>query len=90
LCFAAWRLGQALLDGDYCGHDVKALIRRGVYGAAAMLRSIADIARSASEGLSDPEAALSACKSLHWADGPIRLMRPKADTLPCAACWRKA
>ena len=31
-----------------------------------------------------------ACKSLHWADGPIRPMRPKADTLPCAACWRKA
>src|SRR6266567_2089418 len=33
-----------------------------------MLRSIADIARSEGEDLSDPEA----------------------DTLPCAACWRKA
>jgi hypothetical protein len=29
-------LAQALLDADHCGHDVKALIRRGVYGAAAV------------------------------------------------------
>jgi hypothetical protein len=36
LCFAAWRLAQALLDADHCGHDVKALIRRAVYGAAAV------------------------------------------------------
>jgi membrane protease YdiL (CAAX protease family) len=36
VCFAAWRLAQALLDADHCGHDVKALIRRAVYGAAAV------------------------------------------------------
>jgi len=30
VCFAAWRLAQALLDADHCGHDVKALIRRAV------------------------------------------------------------
>ena len=36
LCFAAWRFAQALLDADHCGHDVKALIRRAVYGAAAV------------------------------------------------------
>jgi hypothetical protein len=36
VCFAAWRLAQALLDADHCGHDVKAVIRRAVYGAAAV------------------------------------------------------
>jgi len=33
LCFAAWRLAQALLDADHCGRDVKALARRAVYGS---------------------------------------------------------
>jgi hypothetical protein len=36
LCFAAWRLAQALLDADHCGRDVKALARRTVYGVAAL------------------------------------------------------
>ena len=36
LCFAAWRLLQALLDADQRGRDAKALMRRGVYGAAAV------------------------------------------------------
>jgi hypothetical protein len=36
LCFAAWRLAQALLDADHCGDDVKALARRAVYGFAAL------------------------------------------------------
>ena len=36
LCFAAWRLAQALLDADHCGRDVKALARRAVYGVAAL------------------------------------------------------
>lgn len=36
LCFAAWRFAQALLDADGCGHDLKGLARRGVYGAAAV------------------------------------------------------
>jgi hypothetical protein len=36
LCFAAWRLAQALLDADHCGNDLKALARRGVYAVAAL------------------------------------------------------
>jgi TRAP-type C4-dicarboxylate transport system permease small subunit len=36
LCFAAWRLAQALLDADHRGDDVKALLRRAAYGAAAV------------------------------------------------------
>jgi hypothetical protein len=36
LCFAAWRLAQALLDADHYGHDVMALARRAVYGVAAL------------------------------------------------------
>jgi hypothetical protein len=36
LCFAAWRLAQALLDADHRGDDVKALLHRAVYGAAAV------------------------------------------------------
>ena len=36
LCFAAWRLAQALLDADHRGYDVNALLRRGAYGAAAV------------------------------------------------------
>ena len=36
LCFAAWRLAQALLDADHRGDDVKALLHRGAYGAAAI------------------------------------------------------
>jgi hypothetical protein len=55
-----------------------------------MLRLIADIARSAGEDLSDPEAALSCVQVFALGGRPIRPMRPKADTLPCAACWRKA
>jgi hypothetical protein len=35
LCFAAWRLAQALLDADHHGDDAKALLRRAAYGAAA-------------------------------------------------------
>jgi uncharacterized protein DUF1206 len=36
LCFAAWRLAQALLDADQYGRDVMALARRAVYGVAAL------------------------------------------------------
>jgi Domain of Unknown Function (DUF1206) len=36
LCFAAWRLAQALLDADHRGDDVKALLHRAAYGAAAV------------------------------------------------------
>jgi Domain of Unknown Function (DUF1206) len=36
VCFAAWRLMQALLDVDHCGADAKGLFRRGVYAATAM------------------------------------------------------
>jgi hypothetical protein len=36
LCFAAWRLAQALLDADHRGREVKALGRRAVYGVAAL------------------------------------------------------
>jgi Domain of Unknown Function (DUF1206) len=36
LCFAAWRLAQALLDADHHGDDVKAILRRAAYGAAAV------------------------------------------------------
>jgi hypothetical protein len=36
LCFAAWRLAQALLDADHRGDDVKALLHRGAYGAVAI------------------------------------------------------
>ena len=36
LCFAAWRLAQALLDADHRGNDVKTILRRAAYGAAAV------------------------------------------------------
>jgi hypothetical protein len=36
LCFAAWRLAQALLDAEHCGDDAKALLHRAAYGAAAV------------------------------------------------------
>jgi hypothetical protein len=36
LCFAAWRLAQALLDADHRGGDVKALLHRAAYGGAAI------------------------------------------------------
>jgi Domain of Unknown Function (DUF1206) len=36
LCFAAWRLAQALLDADHRGDDVKALLHRSAYGGAAV------------------------------------------------------
>ncbi|HEY8441345.1 MAG TPA: DUF1206 domain-containing protein [Xanthobacteraceae bacterium] len=31
LCFAVWRIVQALLDADRCGSDLKGLARRGVF-----------------------------------------------------------
>jgi Domain of Unknown Function (DUF1206) len=37
LCFAAWRLAQALLDADHCGRDVKALARRTFYTGFAVV-----------------------------------------------------
>ncbi|HEU5276004.1 MAG TPA: DUF1206 domain-containing protein [Xanthobacteraceae bacterium] len=36
LCFAAWREGQAFLDLDRYGSDLKGLARRSVYGAAGL------------------------------------------------------
>src|SRR5512133_890375 len=36
LCFAAWRLAQALLDAEHHGADAKALLCRAAYGAAAV------------------------------------------------------
>src|SRR5262249_12950049 len=36
LCFAAWRLAQALLDADHRGEGVMALLRRAAYCAAAV------------------------------------------------------
>lgn len=36
LCFAAWRLAQALLDADHRGEDVRALLHRAAYGAAGV------------------------------------------------------
>src|SRR5262245_42454045 len=36
LCFATWRLAQALLDADHCGRQPKALLRRGIYLAAGL------------------------------------------------------
>jgi hypothetical protein len=36
LCFAAWRLVQALLDADHRGGDAKALLHRAAYGVAAV------------------------------------------------------
>jgi hypothetical protein len=54
-----------------------------------MLRSIADIARSEGEDLSRNRHS-HACRSLHWADGLARTMRPKADISPYGACSRRA
>jgi hypothetical protein len=36
LCFAAWRLSQAILDADHKGNDPAALARRAVQGAASI------------------------------------------------------
>jgi hypothetical protein len=36
LCFAAWRLAQALLDADHRGDGLKARLHRAAYGAAAV------------------------------------------------------
>ena len=55
-----------------------------------MLRSIAEIARSEGEDLSDPKRRSHACKSLHWAGGPARPMLPKADILPYEASLQRA
>jgi hypothetical protein len=55
-----------------------------------MLRSIADIARSEGEDLSDPESHSHACRSLHWADELARPIRLKAVISPCGACSRRA
>jgi uncharacterized protein DUF1206 len=35
LCFAIWRMAQALLDADHYGNDVKGLLRRSVYAVTA-------------------------------------------------------
>jgi hypothetical protein len=51
------RLAQAWLDADHCGHGVKALIRRGVYGAAAVFyMGFAAVALNAMLG-SDPSGS---------------------------------
>src|SRR5438874_1196264 len=36
LCFAAWRLAQAVLDADHRGHQLPALRRRAVHLAAGL------------------------------------------------------
>jgi hypothetical protein len=36
LCFAAWRLLQALLNADHCGTDLKGWARRAIYLATAL------------------------------------------------------
>jgi hypothetical protein len=36
LCFATWRLVQALLDADRCGRGMKAIGRRGAYAIAGV------------------------------------------------------
>ena len=56
-----------------------------------MLRSIADIARSEGEDLSDPETALRVpAESSHWVDVTARTTRLKADTSPREPCSRRA
>ena len=55
-----------------------------------MLRSIADIARSEGEDLSDPEVALSCVQVFALADGLARPMRLKAVISLCGACSRRA
>lgn len=36
ICFAVWRLAQAVLDADHRGDDLAALARRGVYAVTAL------------------------------------------------------
>jgi hypothetical protein len=36
LCFAAWRLTQAVLDADDCGTSLEGLARRGIYAGSAL------------------------------------------------------
>jgi hypothetical protein len=36
LCFAAWRLTQAVLDADDCGTSLEELARRGIYAGSAL------------------------------------------------------
>jgi hypothetical protein len=36
LCFAAWRLMQAVLDADDCGTSLRGLARRGIYAGSAL------------------------------------------------------
>ena len=55
-----------------------------------MLRSIAEIARSEGEDLSDPETALSCVQVFALGGGPARSMLPKAGILPCEAFLQRA
>ncbi len=50
------------------------------------LRSMHQAPRAGSQRLHSSRA----CRYSHWADGPVRPMLPRADILPCAACWQKA
>jgi hypothetical protein len=89
LCFAAWRLAQALLDADHYGHDVMALARRAVYGVAALFYLGFAAVREARAKICPIRKRRSrACKCLHWADGLVRPMLPRADILPFAICRR--
>jgi len=37
LCFALWRLLQAIVDADHCGKDVKGLLRRAGFAGSALI-----------------------------------------------------
>jgi hypothetical protein len=53
LCFAAWRLAQALLDADGCGDDLRGGCRRLAYGTAGLFyMAFASLAVSVLVGMS--------------------------------------
>ncbi len=62
LCFALWRLAQAVLDADHCGDDLKALERRGVFAVTAVFylgfaATAANMALGGDSGASNDQAA---------------------------------
>lgn len=55
-----------------------------------MLRSIAESREARARICPIRKLRCRACRYSRWADGRVQPMLPRADILPCAACWRKA
>jgi EcsC protein family len=84
--FAAYVAGLSGVLGAGGTFGLAALPVELPVSTTIMLRSIADIARSEGEDLSDPETALACVESSHWAGGLDRPTHRRADTSLFEVC----